>query len=78
LNTREGRSILPGVSAVALGLLALAIAVVELFVSLRIDAPAGGGNQGAGLGLGTTAYVAGYAGAGIILIAVGIWKIFRS
>lgn len=78
LKSRKGRSIIPGVSAVALGLVALAIAAVELFVFSRIAGPAAGGYQEFGTELGTTAYVAGYAAAGIILIAVGIWKIFRA
>lgn len=78
LKRREGRSIVPGVFAVALGLVALAIAAVEFFVFSDIAAPGPGGNQGSGFSFGTTAYVAGYAAAGIILIALGIWKIVRA
>ena len=78
LKSRESRSIVPGVSAVALGLAALVIAGVELFVFSRIAGSASDGFQAFGSELGTTAYVAGYAAAGITLIAVGIWKIFRA
>jgi len=78
LKARQDRSIVPGVSALSLGLVALAIAAVECFVFADINASAGGGSQVFGLGFGTTAYVAGYAGAGIILIAIGVWKIFRA
>ena len=66
VTAMEGRSRAPGLSAIAIGLLALAIAVVECVVSVDIS----------DLGLGTIAYIAGYAAAGVVLIAIGIWKLY--
>lgn len=67
LNANRRRSLAPGVAAIAIGLLALAIAAVECMVSADT----------ADIGFGTMAYVASYATAGIILIAIGVWKIYR-
>lgn len=78
LKASEDRSIVPGLVAVVLGLLALAIAAVEYFVFSEITASTGGGNQALGFSFGTMAYFAGYVGAGIILIAIGILKIRRA
>ena len=68
VKEKGGRSPGPGLAAVAIGLLALAVAAVEGFVFTDI----------ADLGFGTMAYIASYAAAGVVLIAVGVWKIFRS
>lgn len=78
LKARQVGSIVPGVSALALGFVALAIAAVEYFVNADMAASPGGTNQGFETSFGTTAYVAGYAVAGITLVAVGIWKIIRA
>lgn len=67
-----------GAAALLLGLLVLAIAAVEYFVFADISAQAGGVNTTFGLSSGTMAYLAGYTGAGLILAAVGIWKICRA
>ena len=58
-----------------LGGLALGIAAVEYSVFAGIAEPADGGIRMFGLSFGTAAYLAGYATAGAILIALGIWKI---
>ena len=68
LKAKRGRNLSPGLAAVAIGLLALAIAAVEGLVF----------NDIADLGFGTMGYIASYAVAGVVLIAVGVWKIFRS
>jgi hypothetical protein len=62
----------------ALGCLALAIAGVEYFVFVEFAAHTAGERNVLGLSFGTTAYLGGYAGAGVVLIALGIWKIFRA
>ena len=68
MKEKQGRNLGPGLAAVAIGLLALAVAAVEGLVFTDI----------ADLGIGTMAYVTSYAAAGVVLIAVGVWKIFRS
>ena len=77
MKANHDRSVIPGAVVVALGLIVLAVAAVEYFVFADIAAPADGGNGLFGLSFGTTAYLAGYTGAGVILIAAGIWKIRR-
>lgn len=72
------RSVMQGAAALLLGLLVLTVAGVECFVFADISAPASGANTIFGLSPGTMAYLAGYTGAGIILAAVGIWKICRA
>ena len=75
LKERRNRSVVTGVAVMALGGLALAIATVEYSVFAGIAEPADGGIKIFGLSFGTTAYLAGYTAAGVILIALGIWKI---
>jgi hypothetical protein len=75
LKKRRDGSIVPGVAVMVLGGLALGIAAVEYSVFAGIAEPADGGIRMFGLSLGTAAYLAGYATAGAILIALGIWKI---
>ncbi len=72
------RSVVPGAVVMVLGSVALAIAAVDYFVFAAIAEPTDGGSNLFGLSFGTTAYVAGYMAAGVILIAVGIWKVYRA
>jgi len=74
---QRSRSLVKGIAALALGLLALAIAAVEYFVFADLSTSPRDGNYSQALSFGTLAYLAGYAGAGIILIAIGIQKLFR-
>ncbi|TFH50669.1 MAG: hypothetical protein E4H01_01755 [Lysobacterales bacterium] len=78
LKSGQRRGVIPGIVAIALGFVALAIAAVEHLVFARISESAGGASNIFGLSFGTAAYIAGYAGAGLILIAIGIWKIYRA
>ena len=78
LKANHDRSVIPGTVAMALGLLALTIAAVQYFVFADIAGPTDGGNDIFGLSFGTTAYVASYTAVGVILIAVGLWKIYRA
>ena len=78
LKEHRDRSVIPGLAVVALGGLALAIAAVEYSVLAGIAEPADGGINLFGLSFGTTAYVAGYTAAGVILIALGVWKIYAA
>ncbi len=78
LKEHHDRSVIPGVAAMALGGLALAIAAVEYFVFAGIADPADSGINVFGLSFGTTAYVAGYTTAGVILMVLGIWKIYAA
>ncbi len=75
LKKHRNGSVISGVAVMALGGLALGIAAVEYFVFSGIAEPADGGINMFGLSFGTTAYLAGYATAGVILIVLGIWKI---
>jgi hypothetical protein len=79
---KHGASLAPGAAVAALGLLALAIAAIEFYVFSDVVEPgAGSGDVGGGafgMTTGTSAYVAGYAAAGVILFALGIWKIYRT
>ena len=68
MKEKRGRNLGPGLAVIAIGLLALAVAAVEGLVFTDI----------ADLGFGTMAYIASYAAAGVVLIAVGVWKISRS
>jgi hypothetical protein len=78
MKAYHDRSVIPGAVVMALGLLVLAVAAVEYFVFSDIAGSTDGGNDLFGLSFGTTAYLAGYTAAGVILIAVGIWKIYRA
>ena len=75
LNKHRNGSVIPGMAVMALGGLALGIAAVEYSVFSGIAEPADGGINLFGLSFGTTAYLAGYATAGVILIVLGICKI---
>jgi len=72
-----GNSIVTGVVAIAIGGLALTIAGFEYFVFVDMSASVPGGKNALGLSTGTTAYLGGYAGAGVVLICLGLWKVFR-
>ena len=78
LNPGSAKNIITGSVTIALGCLALAIASAEYFVFVDMASPAAGGKNALGLSPGTTAYLGGYAGAGVVLICVGLWKIFRA
>ena len=78
MKANHDRGIIPGAAAMALGLAVLVVAAAEYFVFADIAGPADGGNDLFGLSFGTIAYLAGYTGAGVILIAVGMWKIYRA
>ena len=77
LKANRDKSVIPGVAAVVIGLLALAIAAVEGYVFADIAIPEDSAGTVFGLSFGTTAYIMGYAAAGIILLTLGMWKIFR-
>jgi len=77
LSPNPGKSVIVGGVTIALGCLALAIAGVEYFVFVDMAAPAAGGKNSLGLSFGTTAYLGGYAGAGVVLICLGLLKVFR-
>jgi hypothetical protein len=74
---QRSRGLVKGVAALALGLLALSIAAVEYFVFADISTQSRDGVISQGLSFGTMAYLAGYAGAGVILIAIGIQRLLR-
>jgi len=78
LKEHRNRSVIPGAAVMALGGLALVIAAVEYSVHVGIAEPADGGINMFGLSFGTTAYVAGYTTAGVILIVLGIWRIYAA
>ena len=78
MKANHDRSVVPGAVAMVLGLAALAIAAVDYFVFAAIAEPTDGGSNLFGLSFGTMAYVVGYTAAGLVLIAVGIWKIHRA
>lgn len=63
---------------VAIGVVALGIAALEYFVLAGITPPRAGAGAMLGMSPGTAAYVMGYGGAGIVLIALGIVKIHRA
>lgn len=79
---KHGGSIVPGAAVAAIGLMALAVAAVEFYVFSDVVKPGAGSGDVAdgpfGMTTGTSAYVAGYAAAGVILFAVGMWKIYRT
>jgi hypothetical protein len=78
LKSSRRASVLPGLVVIILGLLALAIAAVEYLVNAGIANSAGHDDGWLGLSFGTAAYIAGYAGAGVVLVVLGIWKIYRA
>ena len=82
LGKGDGASVVSGMVLSALGLLALAVAAIELYVSAGIVEPGAGSEEGVGgafgLSTGTSAYVAGYTAAGVILVALGVWKMWRA
>ena len=74
------RDLVTGLSATALGVLAVSLAALEYHVSVGTTA-AGAGDALTGvsrLSFGSGAYVVGYLSAGTILVAIGAWKIYRS
>ena len=77
LKASRRASVLPGLVVIILGLLALAIGAVEYLVSAGIANSAGHDDAFLGLSFGTAAYIAGYAGVGVVLVVLGIWKIYR-
>jgi len=78
LKSQSNRSALPGIAAIVIGLLALGIATVEYALFADITKSVGGGGELFGMSPGTAAYVVGYAGAGFVLIALGLVKIHRA
>jgi hypothetical protein len=78
LKSSRRASVLPGLVVIILGLLALAIAAVEYLINAGIANSAGHDDGWLGLSFGTAAYIAGYAGAGVVLVVLGIWKIYRA
>ena len=74
------RDLVTGISATALGVLAVSLAALEYHVS--VETVAAGAAEGAAglsrLSFGSGAYVVAYLGAGAILVALGVWKIYRS
>jgi len=69
-----------GLSATALGIVAVSLAVLEYHVFVETAGPvAGGGAAGIfDVTFGTGAYILGYLGAGAILLAIGFRTILRS
>ncbi len=78
LKSSRRASVLPGLVVIILGLLALAIAAVEYLINAGIANSAGHDDGWLGLSFGTAAYIAGYAGAGVVLVVLGIWKVYRA
>ena len=78
LDRKRDRSTTSGMIIAALGILALAIAAVEYYVFAHIAVPGNAENGLFGMTAGTTAYVTGYAAAGVILFAVGMSKVLRA
>lgn len=74
----SNRSALPGIAAIVIGLLALGIASVEYVLFADITKSIGGGEELFGMSPGTAAYILCYAGAGLVLIALGLVKIHRA
>ena len=77
-SAADRRSVLPGLGFVALGVAAIGVAVVQYVVFAEIAGAADGARTWLGMSAGTAAYVAGYAGAGVALGAIGIVKVARS
>jgi len=77
LKSSRRASVLPGLVVIILGLLVLAVAAVEYLVNTGIANSAGHDDGFLGLSFGTAAYIAGYAGAGVILVVLGVWKIYQ-
>ena len=75
---KHSRSIVSGVLVAALGLLVLAIAATEYYMFADIAVPGDAVNGLLGMTAGTTAYVAGYTAAGLILFAIGVSKVCRA
>lgn len=76
----RARDLVTGISALALGIVAVSLAALEYHVSLEISAA---GRSGAITGIaemtfGTAAYILAYLAAGGILLALGVWKIRRA
>ena len=69
---------LSGIVALMIGLLAIAIAAVEYVLFADITKSIGIGEELFGMSRGTAAYVLSYAGAGLILVALGLVKIHRA
>ena len=69
---------MPGIAAMVIGLLALGIASVEYVLFADVTKSIGGREEIFGMSPGTAAYVVGYAGAGFVLIALGLVKIHRA
>lgn len=61
-----------------MGLIALAIATVEYVLFADVTRSIGTGEELLGMSRGTAAYVLSYAGAGVVLIALGLVKIHRA
>ena len=78
LERESRRSILPGVGVMTIGVLALGIALVEYVLFGEITKPVGGDGKLLGMSPGTAAYVIGYGGAGVVLIALGLLKVRRA
>ena len=78
LKSERNRSVLPGIAAMVIGLLALGIATVEYALFADITRSIGGGKEVFGMSPGTAAYVMCYAGAGIVLIALGLVRVLRT
>lgn len=85
-NTRVGprgkhsREIVTGVAASLLGLLVISVAAVEYYVFADVLDSGVGSDRTVlfGMTAGTSAYVLGYALAGVVLLALGAWKIHRA
>ncbi len=78
MKAKGDRSIIPGAAVVALGLLVLAVALVEYLVFADIAGSRDAGKDLFGLSFATIAYLASYTAAGVVLIAVGIRRIYRA
>ena len=75
----HARDLVTGISAIALGVVAVSLAALEYHVSVELAGP---GRAGATAGIsemtfGTAAYIFSYLAAGAILLVLGVWKIRR-
>ena len=78
MSADRARSILPGLGVVALGLVAIGIAVAQFVLFADVPGPREAGAGLLGMSAGTAAYVVGYAGAGVVLVALGIARVIRA
>lgn len=76
--TERSAGLLSGLGVVALGVTAMGIAAAQYFLFADAAPKPDGADALLGMSPGTAAYVLGYGGAGLVLIALGVAKIHRA